>query len=124
MYLVLLVSFSAGISSVNFSAVIPFIVYSAIVHYVIFSAVSLAFTASTVTLLLLSCRWITTEDKLALEDPSLFCDTCYTMLHLDKAGGKLYEYKAFPFVDVVTPDMLQRNQSEQSDTEVEAAVVT
>ena len=75
-------------------------------------------------LLSLACRWITTEDKLALEDPSLFCDACYTMLHLDQRGEKLYPYKAFPFVEIVTPDMLQRTQSEQSDAELEAAAVT
>lgn len=85
----------------------------------------LALTAPTVTPpAAVPCRWITTEDKLALEDPSLFCDACYTMLHLDQEGGKLYMYKAFPFVEVVTPDMLQRNQLEQSGAELESALVT
>ena len=46
------------------------------------------------------------------------------MLHLDQRGEKLYLYKAFPFVEIVTPDMLQRTQSEQSDAELEAAAVT
>lgn len=46
------------------------------------------------------------------------------MLHLDQGGKKLYEYKAFPFVEVVTPDMLQRSLSEQSSMELEPALVT
>ena len=103
------------------SAVIfPNVTYPAVAHWH-----SLPVRSPLLLLLLsLACRWITTEDKLALEDPSLFCDACYTMLHLDQRGEKLYPYKAFPFVEIVTPDMLQRTQSEQSDAELEAAAVT
>ena len=43
---------------------------------------------------------------MALEDPSLFCDACYKMLHLDEHGKKLYDFKAYPYVDLITPDML------------------
>ena len=55
---------------------------------------------------ILVCRWVTGSDHLALEDPSLFCDACYKMLHLDEHGKKLYDFKAYPYVDLITPDML------------------
>lgn len=59
--------------------------------------------------------WITANDPLALEDPCLFCDSCYIMLHQDVQGRQLYEHEAYPFVAFVTPDMLLSSDAEEEE---------
>ncbi|XP_006811680.1 snRNA-activating protein complex subunit 3-like [Saccoglossus kowalevskii] len=48
---------------------------------------------------LFTSKWMTTEDRLAPEDPCFFCDKCFHMLHYDKDGHKLGDFLAHPFVD-------------------------
>ncbi|KAG8455130.1 hypothetical protein GDO86_001369 [Hymenochirus boettgeri] len=44
-------------------------------------------------------RWVTNNDSLAPDDPCLFCDVCFKMLHYDADGNKLGEFLAYPYVD-------------------------
>ncbi|XP_069482152.1 snRNA-activating protein complex subunit 3 [Ambystoma mexicanum] len=44
-------------------------------------------------------RWVTNEDSLAPEDPCLFCDVCFRMLHYDEEGNKLGEFLCYPYLD-------------------------
>lgn len=42
--------------------------------------------------------WVTTHDRLAPENPCLFCDTCYAALHYDSQGGLIYsDYRVYPY---------------------------
>uniref|UniRef100_A0AAZ3SKF8 snRNA-activating protein complex subunit 3 n=1 Tax=Oncorhynchus tshawytscha TaxID=74940 RepID=A0AAZ3SKF8_ONCTS len=44
-------------------------------------------------------RWLTTNDPFAPNDPCLFCERCFRMLHYDKKGNKLGQFLAYPYVD-------------------------
>nr|XP_033775027.1 snRNA-activating protein complex subunit 3 [Geotrypetes seraphini] len=44
-------------------------------------------------------RWVTNNDSFASDDPSLFCDVCFKMLHYDAQGNKLGHFLAYPYVD-------------------------
>ncbi|XP_010886696.1 snRNA-activating protein complex subunit 3 isoform X2 [Esox lucius] len=44
-------------------------------------------------------RWLTTNDPFAPNDPCLFCERCFRMLHYDQAGNKLGHFMAYPYVD-------------------------
>ncbi|MBN3303795.1 SNPC3 protein, partial [Amia calva] len=44
-------------------------------------------------------RWVTSNDPFAPEDPCLFCETCFRMLHYDNHGHKLGDFLAYPYVD-------------------------
>ena len=41
--------------------------------------------------------WITTNDVLAFEDPSNFCQTCFDLLHYDEHKRKLHAFDAYWF---------------------------
>lgn len=42
--------------------------------------------------------WVTTNDRLAPENPCLFCDTCYAALHYDSRGDLIYpDYRVYPY---------------------------
>jgi len=45
-------------------------------------------------------KWKTMSDHLAFEDPSYFCDKCFRYLHYTKDGKRLYEFEAYPCVDM------------------------
>jgi len=45
-------------------------------------------------------KWKTTNDHLAFEDPGYFCDKCFRYLHYDQEGKKLYQFEAYPCVDM------------------------
>ncbi|XP_070999562.1 snRNA-activating protein complex subunit 3 [Oncorhynchus clarkii lewisi] len=44
-------------------------------------------------------RWLTTNDPFAPNDPCLFCERCFRMLHYDEKGNKLGQFLAYPYVD-------------------------
>ncbi|XP_078532037.1 snRNA-activating protein complex subunit 3 [Lissotriton helveticus] len=44
-------------------------------------------------------RWVTNEDSLAPQDPCLFCDVCFRMLHYDEEGNKLGSFLCYPYLD-------------------------
>ena len=44
--------------------------------------------------------WVTIDDELSVRDPSLFCDSCFRVLHYDKQGNKQGQFIAFPRINV------------------------
>ncbi|XP_063770145.1 snRNA-activating protein complex subunit 3 [Pseudophryne corroboree] len=44
-------------------------------------------------------KWVTNHDSLAPDDPCLFCDVCFKMLHYDTEGNKLGDFVAYAYVD-------------------------
>jgi len=44
-----------------------------------------------------TAMWITTDDILAFEDPSYFCQSCFDLLHYDEDKRKLHEFNAYRF---------------------------
>ncbi|XP_075708020.1 snRNA-activating protein complex subunit 3 [Rhinoderma darwinii] len=44
-------------------------------------------------------KWVTNQDSVAPDDPCLFCDVCFKMLHYDTEGNKLGDFIAYAYVD-------------------------